>query len=343
MSPLGALAVALACAIAAAAGTAAMRRWALRRSLVDLPNARSSHTRPTPRGGGVAIVAVFVAAATVWGVWAGGDAWRLWLAVVPPGLAVAAVGLRDDLRPLPAHVRLAVHAAAAAWLVWGLGGLPPVHVLGSATDWGVAGHALAMVAVVWVLNLYNFMDGIDGIAGVQAVFVAGASAALAGPGSAAFVPLIALAGASAGFLVLNWPPARIFMGDAGSGFLGFALAGLLLANHAATPASIWLPVILLAVFLADATLTLLRRLARGESPHAAHRSHAYQRLARRWGAHRPVTLAVCAVNLGWLLPLAVIALVRPSWALPLALLAVAPLLAAAAAAGAGTEDSPGGR
>jgi len=343
VSPLGALAVGLACAIATAAGTAAVRRWALRRSLVDLPNARSSHTQPTPRGGGIAIVTVFVAVTTVWGLWTGGDAWRLWLAVVPPGLAVAAVGLRDDLRPLPARVRLVVHAAAAAWLVWGLGGLPPVGVLGTPTDWGVAGHTLAIVAVVWVLNLYNFMDGIDGIAGVQAVFVAGASAALAGPGSAAFVPLVALAGASAGFLALNWPPARIFMGDAGSGFLGFALAGLLLANHAATPASIWLPVILLAVFLADATLTLLRRLARGESPHAAHRSHAYQRLARRWGAHRPVTLAVCAVNLGWLLPLAALAIARPAWALPVALLAVAPLLAAAAAAGAGSDEAPGGR
>ena len=343
MSPLGALAVGLACAIAAAAGTAVARRWALRRSLVDLPNARSSHTQPTPRGGGIAIVAVFVAAATVWAAYSDAGAWALWIAVVPPGLAVAAVGLRDDLRPLPARVRLAVHVAAAAWLVWGLGGLPPVHTLGSPADWGIAGHVLAVIAVVWVLNLYNFMDGIDGIAGAQAVFVAGASALLGGAQSPAFVPLVVLAGASAGFLALNWPPARIFIGDAGSGFLGFVLAGLLLANHAAAPPSIWLAVILLAVFLADATLTLARRVARGESPHAAHRSHAYQRLSRRWGAHRPVTLAACAVNLGWLLPLAALASARPDWALPLALLAVAPLLAAAAAVGAGTEDAPGGR
>lgn len=338
MSPLAALALALGCGLAAAAGTAAMRRWALRRSLVDVPNARSSHTRPTPRGGGVAIVGAFIAAATAWAALGDDAARAIWLAVVPPGLAVAAVGFRDDLRPLPARVRLAVHGAAAAWLVWRLGGLPPVHALGAVADWGVAGHLLAVVAVVWVLNLYNFMDGIDGIAGAQAVFVAGASALLGGPQSAAFAPLLALAAASAGFLALNWPPARIFMGDAGSGFLGFALAGLLLANHAAQPASIWLPVILLAVFLADATVTLARRVARGESPHAAHRSHAYQRLARRWGGHRPVTVAVCAVNLGWLLPLAWLAAARPAWALPLALVAVVPLLAAAWAVGAGRDD-----
>jgi len=321
------------------AGTAWMRRWALRRQLLDLPNARSSHTRPTPRGGGVAIVASFILGASLW-AWLSPDpaALRLWIAIVPPGLAVAVIGFRDDLAPVPPRIRLLVHLGAAVWLVWRLGGLPPVTVGGVASDWGPVGHLLAVVAVVWILNLYNFMDGIDGIAGVQAVFVAVAGAWLGGAAGPASVPLLLLAGASAGFLLLNWPPARIFMGDAGSGFLGFALAGLLLAQHAHTPASIWVPVILLAVFLADATVTLTRRLMRGESPHAAHREHAYQRLSRRFGAHRPVTLGVCAVNLGWLLPIAVVATRHPDWGLALALAAVAPLLIGAVLVGAGQAE-----
>jgi len=327
-------------AAAGLVGTELVRRWALRRQLLDHPNARSSHTRPTPRGGGIAIVVTFVAGATLW-AWLSADpaAARLWMAVVPPGLAVAAIGLRDDLQPVPAGLRLLVHAGAAAWLVWRLGGLPPVAVGGSAASWGLTGDLLAVVAVVWILNLYNFMDGIDGIAGVQAVFVAMAAAWLGGATGPASVPLLLLAGASAGFLLLNWPPARIFMGDAGSGFLGFALAALLLAQHAHTPSSIWVPVILLAVFLADATVTLARRLLRGESPQAAHREHAYQRLSRRFGAHRPVTLGVCAVNLGWLLPIALLATRQPEWALPLALAAVAPLLAGVVVLGAGRPES----
>ena len=328
------------CWLAAWGATAGMRRIALRRQMLDIPNARSSHVRPTPRGGGVAIVIVSLIGFSLWALMAGTpDAHRLWWAVVPPAAAVAGVGFRDDLRPVPVIPRLLTHLGAGCWLVVGLGGLPALPVGQVAVDLGWAGHLLAVVAVAWILNLYNFMDGIDGIAGSQAVFLALGSAALGGHAFPAYLPLLVLAGACAGFLMLNLPPARIFMGDAGSGFLGFTLAALLLARHGSAPGSVWVGLILLGVFLVDATVTLARRLARGESPKQAHRSHAYQRLARRWGGHRPVTLGVIAINLIWLWPMACLAWHQPDWALPVCALALAPLVVVCLWAGAGLPDN----
>lgn len=323
-------------------GTWLMRAYALRRDLLDHPNARSSHAAPTPRGGGVAIVAGFCLATTAWTLASGsGHATRLWLAIVPPALLVAAVGFADDHRPLSARFRLLVHFVAAAWVVGMLGGLPTIPWPGGDLPMGLAGGALAVVASVWCLNLCNFMDGIDGLAASEAVFVAGAAAWLGGAGSPAFLPLLALAAAAAGFLVFNWPPARIFMGDAGSGFLGLMLAGLLLAQQAAAALPIGAALILLGAFVADATVTLLVRLRRGERLHEAHRSHAYQRAARRFGGHRPVTLAVLAIDLLWLLPLAWLATRFPDWSMPLSALAIAPLVALALGLGAGRADSDG--
>ena len=323
-------------------GTWMMRAYALRRDLLDHPNARSSHAAPTPRGGGVAIVAGFCLATTVWALASGSaHAARLWLAIVPPALLVAGVGLADDHRPLSARFRLLVHFLAAAWVVGMLGGLPTIPWPGGDLPMGLAGGALAVVASVWCLNLYNFMDGIDGIAASEAVFVAAAAAWLGGAGSPAFIPLLALAGASAGFLAFNWPPARIFMGDTGSGFLGLVLAGLLLAQHAAGTVPIGAGLILLGAFLADATVTLLVRLRRGERVHEAHRSHAYQRAARRFGGHRPVTITVLAIDLFWLLPLAWLATRFPDWSLPLATIAIAPVAVLALGLGAGRPNSDG--
>jgi Fuc2NAc and GlcNAc transferase len=174
---------------------------------------------------------------------------------------------------------------------------------------GWLADALAALYLVWLLNLYNFMDGIDGIAGMEAITVCLGAAALVGLalgiGSAADIGLpLLLAGAVAGFLVWNFPPARIFMGDAGSGFLGITLGILSLHAGAIAPPLLWSWLILLGVFVADATVTLLRRLLRGERVYEAHRSHAYQQAARHYGRHLPVTLAVAAVNLAWLTPIA---------------------------------------
>lgn len=290
--------------------TGGLRRYALAHSLLDIPNARSSHSVPTPRGGGVAIVVSFLLALP-WMAAAGVASWRLVWALLGAGVGSALLGFLDDHRHVAARWRLLGHFAAAAWALFWLGGLPPVTVFGHAHDLVWVGHALAVVYLVWMLNLYNFMDGIDGIAGVEAICVCLSAAALfafSGPGggdqaAGVWLPLL-LACAVAGFLFWNLPPARIFMGDAGSGFLGLTLGILSLQAGWAAPQLWWSWLILLGVFVVDATFTLLCRLLHGDKVYEAHRSHAYQHAARRFGRHRPVTLAVLAINLLWLLPVA---------------------------------------
>ena len=254
--------------------------------------------------------------------------------------AVAAVAFWDDHGHVSRRLRVAVHFGAAAWAPAWVGGLPPLPLGGGAVGLGFAGDALAAVAVVWLLNLYNFMDGIDGIAGVEAVTVAGGAALIlllgGDPASAHWV--LWLAAAAAGFLVWNWPPARIFMGDAGSGFLGFVFGALAVATSHGEAINLWSWAILLAAFIGDATWTLLRRLTRRDTWYEAHRSHAYQIASRRLGSHLKVTLLVGAFNLLWLLPLALLAATRPEWGWALALLAYLPVVAVAAGLGAGRAE-----
>lgn len=322
--------------VAALLLTAAVRRYALAHSVLDLPNARSSHTLPTPRGGGMAIVASFLAA--VLGLAAG--------ALLPPAVAlahvgagalVAGVGFVDDHRGLAARWRLLAHLAAAAWVLLCLGGGGVAQAL-ALPAW--LALPLATVGLAWLVNLYNFMDGIDGLAGIEALTAAigfAALAALVGDGALAVLALL-LAAAAGGFLYWNWPPARIFLGDVGSGFLGLAFGVLLLQAAAADAQLLWAGLIVLGVFVVDATCTLLRRLLRGERVHEAHRSHAYQRAARRFASHRTVSLAVGAINLCWLLPLALALAAGRLTVLPALMLAYVPLLALAWRFDAGKSD-----
>lgn len=282
-----------------------LRRYALARSLMDIPNARSSHSVPTPRGGGVAIVLGFL---LMLPVVAGMDLlpWPLTWALLGAGAGIAVLGFLDDHGHIAARWRLLGHFVGAAWALFWLGGLPPLALFGFTLDLGWVGHGLAAVYLVWLLNLYNFMDGIDGIASVEAICVCLGGAllyALLGQPGLALAPLL-LAVAVAGFLCWNFPPARIFMGDAGSGFLGIALGVLSLQAAWVAPQLLWSWLILLGVFIVDATFTLLRRLLRGDKVYEAHRSHAYQYASRQFGKHLPVTLTVGALNLFWLLPIA---------------------------------------
>jgi Fuc2NAc and GlcNAc transferase len=332
---------ALACAVALLSWllTGALRRYALAQRLLDHPNERSSHTVPTPRGGGVAIVVAFCAGVLLLLATSHVQPRGAW-AILGAGLGVAIVGFVDDHRHIAARWRLLAHFVAAAWaLVW-LGGLPALPLAGTAIDLGAIGSALAAVLLVWLLNLYNFMDGIDGIAGTEAITVAAPGAALwwLATGSAeALVPLL-LAAAAFGFLLWNLPPARIFMGDAGSGFLGLVFGVLAVWSAHQQPQLFWTWLVLRGVFVVDATVTLLRRLWRRERVYQAHRSHAYQYAARVHGGHRPVTLAVAAINLLWLAPLAaLIALGAIDGLLALAV-AYAPLVALAYRYKAGARE-----
>jgi Fuc2NAc and GlcNAc transferase len=283
--------------------TAVLRRYALNRSIIDVPNARSSHTVPTPRGGGVAIVIAFLMSLVLLACLQLQPYAQI-TALFGSGILVAVIGFMDDHGHIAARWRLLGHFVAALWALFWLDGLPALSFFGVSVDLGWIGHALAAFYLVWMLNLYNFMDGIDGIASLEAICVClglTLSYWLTGHAWMIWAPLL-LTMTVIGFLYWNFPPARIFMGDAGSGFLGIILA--VLSIQAAWVGSefffAWL--IMLGVFVVDATFTLIRRLVRGDKVYEAHRSHAYQYASRLYGKHLPVTLAVVLINLLWLLP-----------------------------------------
>ncbi|MES3709745.1 glycosyltransferase family 4 protein [Pseudomonas putida] len=285
--------------------TAMLRRYALSRSLLDIPNERSSHTLATPRGGGLSFVITFLVALSVLGGW-GYVTPSVLVSLLGAGGLVALVGFMDDHGHIAARWRLLGHFIAAGWGLFWIGGLPPVTIFGVPLSAAWLSIIIGLLYLVWLLNLYNFMDGIDGIASIEAICIClGGSLLywLTGHAQEAVLPML-LAATVAGFLVWNFPPARIFMGDAGSGFLGIVLGLLALMAGWINPLLFWGWLILLGVFVVDATFTLARRLLRGDKVYQAHRSHAYQYASRRYAGHRPVSLAVAALNLGWLLPVA---------------------------------------
>jgi Fuc2NAc and GlcNAc transferase len=285
--------------------TGAVRHYAITRELMDIPNARSSHSMPTPRGGGVAIVFTFLCAAAF--AWQQGTlASPLLGCLLAAGGLVAIVGFLDDHGHIAARWRLLAHFAAAGMALYGLGGMPALTLGPFRLDAFWALNILGLLFLVWMLNLYNFMDGIDGLASVQAMTTCLSACMLYGfvEEQALIAAPALLAAAVGGFLVWNFPPAKIFMGDAGSGFLGIVLGAL--AIHAATvqPKYFWVWCILMGVFIVDATFTLVRRCLNGSKVYEAHRTHAYQYASRSTGSHRVVTLSVGLINLCWLLPIA---------------------------------------
>ena len=313
--------------LASLAATAVARHYLLKFRILDIPNARSSHSIATARGGGIGIVLVFLL--TI--LWLrqrdsipGPIAWAL----TGGGLLVAGVGLLDDHFNLSARTRLLAHFFAAGFALWQIGGMTQVSFGPIVWQAGWVGNLLAATALVWMINLYNFMDGIDGLAGAEAVCVSlAACRILAGSGlSGLSGAALALAGSSGGFLLWNWPRALVFMGDAGSGFLGFVFGLLAVASAKERPLMLWPWVVLLAVFLTDTTLTLLRRILTTPDWGRAHRSHAYQHVAIRWRSHGKVTLSVAAINIVWLLPLAWAASIWPAVGPLFAALAAVPLI-----------------
>lgn len=313
---LGVLLMAVLAFIAGDFGTLIIRRTLVAIGAIDVPSERSSHRRPTPRGAGIVVVLAGSGATIV--SWAAG--WmpeRFALALLGGGLVVATTGLLDDLRGLRWRHRLLAQFAAASWALYWLGGFPILDLGLARIPIGLLGIPLALLGIVWGTNFFNFMDGIDGIAATEAAFagvVGGTLLLMAGRLGLAAVAL-ATACAAAGFLRHNWAPARVFLGDVGSTWLGFTLCviGVAGANSRAVPMMVW--GLLLGVFVFDATLTLVRRVRRGFPVHLAHREHAFCR-ATRWGwSHARVTAAVALLN-GALATLAVVAWARRPLILP---------------------------
>jgi len=283
-----------------------IRRSALKTNRLDVPNERSSHTSPTPRGAGLAVVVAFLLGLIALLV-ENTISDEVFLAIAIPGLVVAIIGWLDDRGHLTsAKWRLIGHFACASLAVWLTGGLPELPLTNSTIDFGLAGNIAAVVYLVWMLNLFNFMDGIDLITGVQTVTTSAGVAMLllVSTESDLWKVFVVLAASISGFLFFNLPPAKIFLGDIGSGFIGFTTAVISLIVAKDEPLVAWAMIILLAVFVTDATVTLLRRLLSREHVYVAHRTHAYQHLSKKLNRHLPVSLGVGAINLFFLLPIA---------------------------------------
>jgi Fuc2NAc and GlcNAc transferase len=299
-------------------GTLAVERFSGRVGLVQAPNERSSHTRPTPSGGGFAIAVALVLAAFAQALLGATELWQIALLVG----AIAVLGLVDDLRNLPSLPRFAMQAVVIASLVVVAQPLPSVGLPFGMVLGGAALMVLIVVVGLWWLNLFNFMDGIDGIAGSQAsiLLVSSMLIWMSVDSQASSSPLffLSLSGvaATAGFLFRNWPPAKIFMGDAGSYSLALFIFAIALMTISGGRLSYQCWLILTSVFVTDATTTLIRRIARGERPWHAHRQHIYQHLSRRWG-HKPVTLAYLLATALWAFPVALVSqhFIDASWLL----------------------------
>lgn len=293
--------------LASCALTAIVRAIVRRYQVIDYPNHRSAHVIPTPRGGGIAFVVVFLMA-LIYLYQQGQMNLASFLAFVGAGLGVALLGFIDDIMPVSPPWRLLAQLLLVGWGLYWLGGMPAVGVAGFILPPGVLLTSFGTIALVWGINLYNFMDGINGLAAVELISVGFIGALLMSgnaPGALVDLPLI-LAASVSGFLLWNFPRARIFMGDVGSGFLGLILGLIVIQSAALNQQLLWGWLILLGVFIVDSTVTLLCRAVQGDRLFAAHCGHAYQQASRFHQSHVRVTLAVLVINLCWLFPLAML-------------------------------------
>ncbi|MDN0118469.1 glycosyltransferase family 4 protein [Yersinia frederiksenii] len=287
-----------------------LRVYALKNNIIDTPNSRSSHVIPTPRGGGVAIVVSFLIGIILF-------YFQGYLTLLPTvgliisGGIIALVGFWDDHGHIAARWRLLAHFSAAAFLLFCLGGFPVLTISDYTIDLGLFGSLFGLLFLVWMLNLYNFMDGIDGLASAEAVtacisaiviyLISGNHIELN-----SYLVLWLLASTVLGFLLWNFPPAKIFMGDAGSGFLGLIIGSLAISAGWIETKFFFCWLILLGLFIVDATWTLVRRVLGGFKVYEAHRSHGYQIASRKFKRHLPVTLLAIAINVVWLFPIALL-------------------------------------
>lgn len=295
----------------------AYRRYALEKNILDKPNERSLHQTPTPSGAGLIIVILFLGY-VFWRAWVGALPRDLALPMLIGGGAVAAVGWFDDRYTLSDPVRMAVWIPTAILTVGLLGGLPSLALGTLEISLGIVGSVISVIGVIWMVNLYNFMDGIDGLAGAEAITTSSFGSILLWVAGARELAALmgVLAGISLGFVAWNWDPAKVFMGDVASGFLGFTFAvlGIFSENEGIIPLVLW--GILLAVFLIDSTFTVIRRAFNGEPWYEAHRSHAYQLAVQQGHSHGTVTLSILMLNI-MLGALAVLTWMRPSLTIPL--------------------------
>ena len=314
------LLVATSALLATVTATAFIRFVAVRLGLLAEPNSRSSHATPTPTAGGLGFIVPVVGFLIL-----STDDYPPALVLATAGVAIALVGLLDDIKDLRRDLRLVAHLGLAIGCVALLADEPLVV------------SAVLVLGLAWWINLYNFMDGIDGIAASQSMIYAAGVLVIGGPAQSAAMVWVML-GASAGFLCFNWAPAKIFMGDTGSGFLGVVTGSLALTLWQSGELPAVASLILLVGFWFDASYTLGVRIVTGQAFADAHRSHLYQILSRRWG-HGPTTSVFAVHAVVWLAPLAALSVSFPAWQAAWLLAACAPVGVACIVFRAGARDA----
>lgn len=318
--------------------TGRYRDYALKKGVIDHPNQRSSHTLPTPRGGGVSIVITYSLLITL-GVLTNQLDLRTGMAFLTGGSIVAAVGFIDDHQHLSSRLRLTAHLIASLCALLLLPELPSLQIMNTKVPISGAGVVIATIALAWLINLYNFMDGIDGIAATEAIATfLGAAIILSLHSPHQSLPLIILTAPIIGFLIWNWAPAKIFMGDGSSGYLGIILGLTAVSFASRTPLNLWCWIILLGVFIVDSSWTLSARIITGQPWHQPHRSHCYQILSRSLNSHAIVSIATGCITLLWLAPLAATASFHSSQGFLLSIIAYLPLIYLCARNRAGTPN-----
>lgn len=313
--------------LAIAVVTSALYLWfASKHGPYATPNYRSLHQKVIPRGAGLAVAFTALLGYLYLYFDYGLPVAQLMVYVIG-GVVVAAMGAADDRLDIRARYRMPFQFLTAGWICYWLRGLAPVDLGFAVIDLGYFGHVALFAALIWFYNLYNFIDGIDGMASSATIFICGALGTLMFFKHALVLGLILtlLGVSSAGFLVFNWPPARMFLGDAGSSFMGYILSAVFVESLWQNAASIWWWLIIGGFYFADTTLTTVVRLLKVPGWYRPHRSHAYQNLARMWNSHRKVVLMVMMINLFWVTPLLLLSLRYEAWTIGVTVLVYIPL------------------
>jgi len=317
--------------------TGLFRSVAQRARLNDVPVSRSAHSAPVPVGGGLSIVVLLLLVA---GYGYSVEIIRInELAALMAGLVIACIGMVDDVKQLDIRWRIPAQFLASIYVVYCLGDVPAIDFGLFVFPESLLLNVIAVFALVWLLNLFNFMDGIDGIAATELIAVNLISIVIVINTDELITLLSAgLAAAAGGFLLWNWSPAKIFMGDVGSSFIGFSLGVMALLSMHHGSMTVWTWVLLVGVFIVDATLTLFNRFRRKQRWVEGHASHAYQNAARHYKSHAKVTITVLMINLFWLGPLAWLSMQYPEMGLVIAIVGLLPLVLLARRFGAGVEQ-----
>jgi glycosyltransferase WbpL len=296
--------------------TSYVRNYSLRNNVVDRPNERSSHFIPTPTGGGLAIsLSILLSIFILSGL--SSDAVSLSIALGSGVFLIGIIGWFDIHKEVPVLIRAVLYLVTSVWAVWLLGGVNPFSIGGfNITSYWVSSF-ISVFWIAWLVNLYNFMDGTDGLAGVQALSTAlfGALFFISSGHILASIICVTIVSSISGFLVWNWAPAKIFMGDVGSCSLGFTFAVLAVYGQITSSVSLEVWLILLSIFIADASFTLIKRMFTGETWYRAHNTHAYQRLVQMGLSHGKLALYVLIINILILGPIAYFVWQNPEYSM----------------------------